>query len=148
MIVFLALTAQALAIVEEPAAAPPPTDTAVTATPAPMPPQDWTMLPTLRLAKPVVDSPALAQFVRGEVASGRCSAQRPIGTGYSLKIEIAVLVTPQGLVRRTVPRAIGCPSVEQYSAGLAFSRVMGNVLTDGLKSDSWYRTSMAFAWPG
>ena len=116
---------------------------------AQLPPQDWSTLPTLRFAKPVIDSPALAEFVRSEVEKGHCEADRTTVSGaHGLTVDIAVLVTPQGLVRRTVPRAIGCPSVEQYAAGIAFSRAMGNVVLDGASSDSWYRTSMAFTWPG
>jgi hypothetical protein len=119
------------------------------AAPAPsLPPQDWSALPTLRFERTVGDNPALADFVRAEVRQGHCAAQRATATGWTISIDIALLVTPQGLVLRTVPRAIGCPSVEQYAAGLAFSRAMGNVDTDGMASDGWYRMSMAFTWPG
>ena len=119
------------------------------AIPAPaLPPQDWSTLPTLRFERTIGDNPALADFVRAEVRQGHCAAQRATAAGWTISIDIALLVTPQGLVRRSVPRAIGCPSVEQYAAGLAFSRAMGNVATKGMASDGWYRTSMAFAWPG
>lgn len=118
------------------------------ATPAPLPPQDWSTLPTLRFERPVAERPALADFVRSEIRNGRCAAQRQTDIGWAVTVDVAVLVTPQGAVRRTVPRAIGCPSVEQYAAGLAFSRATGNTVTDGMTSDGWFRISMAFSWPG
>ena len=121
---------------------------ATAAAPAPLPPQDWAALPPVRFVRPMVDSPALADFVRAEIRNGRCAAQRRTDTGWTVTVDVAVLVTPQGLVRRTLPRAINCPSVEQYAAGLAFSRATGNIATDGMTTDGWYRTSLVFSWPG
>ncbi|TPG12736.1 hypothetical protein [Sphingomonas oligophenolica] len=115
---------------------------------APLPPPNWSTLPSIRFVKPVIASPRLADFVRAKIRHRRCAAQRRTNTGWVLTIDVAVLVTPQGLVRRTVPRAIHCPSIEQYAAGLAFSRATGNIATEGLVTDAWYKTSMAFAWPG
>lgn len=144
LIALIALTTQITPIANAPALSP----AQATNNAATMPPQDWSTLPTLRFAKSVVEVPALAEFVRGEIKNGHCAAQRATAGGYALSVDVAVLITPHGLVRRTIPRAIGCPSVEQYAAGIAFSRAMGNVATDGMTEDGWYRTTMTFSWPG
>lgn len=115
---------------------------------APLLRSNWSTLPSIRFMKPVIDGPRLADFVRAEIRHGRCAAQRRTSAGWGLTIDVAVLVTPQGFVRRTVPRAIDCPSVEQYAAGLAFSRAAGNIATEGMTADGWFKTSVAFAWPG
>ena len=143
MIVSLALAIQALV---PPAPPPPPLPRVITPQPLTLPPQDWTNLPTLRLVRASPDRPALSDFVRDEVRSGRCNAQTQSATGFSVIVTVALLVTPQGLVRRTLPRAIGCPSVEQYAAGLAFSRAMGNTDVGDMNVDGWYKTSMVFTW--
>ena len=117
------------------------------ALPAPsLPPPDWSLLPTLRYVRSPAESPALADFVRAEVRGGRCAAQRPTETGWAITVDIALLVSPAGAIRRSVPRAIDCPSVEQYAAGLVSSRARGNVATDTIATDTWYRTALTFAW--
>ncbi len=128
-------------------AAPPvvPTQPAVV---APPPPQDWSMLPTLRLRRPASDLPDLSAFVRSEVAAGRCAAAAASEQGWALKIDLAVLATPGGQVRRITPRAIDCPTVEQYAAGLLLGTARDNVDVRGAQSDTWYRTTMTFAWSG
>ena len=116
------------------------------APPPPMPPQDWGTLPTLRYVRPANDDAALASFVRGEVQAGRCAAARATPNGWTASVDVAVLVQPDGIVRRTTPRAIGCPSVEQYAAGIVFSRARMNIDTTGIVTDGWYRTTLTFAW--
>lgn len=109
-------------------------------------PSDWTTLPPLEYVRPAPDDPALATFVRAEVQAGHCAAARPAPGGWTLNVDVAVFVQSSGMVRRTVPRAIACPSVEQYAAGLVFSRARGNVVTDTSARDGWYRTTLTFAW--
>ena len=115
---------------------------------APLPPQDWSMLPILRVRRPASDMPDLAAFVRTEVAAGRCAAAASSAQGWVLKIDLAVLATPGGQVRRITPRAIDCPTVEQYAAGLVLGTARDNVDVRGAQSDTLYRTSMTFAWGG
>ena len=118
---------------------------AVTSAPAVLP-TDWAALPPLQYFRPTPDDPALANFVRGEVQAKRCAAARPAPGGWALTVDVAVLVQASGMVSRTVPRAINCPSVEQYAAGLVFSRARGNVAPDAGARDGWYRTTLSFAW--
>ena len=49
-------------------------------------------------------------------------------------------------MRRVTPRAIDCPTVEQFAAGLLLGAARNNVDLRGAATDSWYRTTMVFAW--
>jgi len=115
---------------------------------APLPPQDWSGLPVLRVRRPAADIPDVSAFVRSEVDAGRCAAVSRLPQGWMLRIDLAVLATPQGQVRRITPRAIDCPTVEQYAAGLVLGTARDNVDARGATADTWYRTSMTFAWNG
>lgn len=117
------------------------------ASPLPMPPQDWSVLRPLPLMRSADDSPNLSGFVRAEVKAGRCTAAMAAAQGWTLRIDLAVLVGPGAQPRRVVPRAIACPSVEQYAAGLVSSLARGNIAAAATDPDTWYRTSLTFSWP-
>lgn len=110
------------------------------------PPQDWSTLPILRVRRAATDLPDLSTFVRAEVDAGRCAAATVSPQGTVLKLDLAVLATPEGQVRRITPRAINCPTVEQYAAGLVLGSTRDNVDVRGGLADTWYRTTMTFAW--
>ncbi|WP_287459440.1 hypothetical protein [Sphingomonas sp.] len=115
--------------------------------PAPViapPPADWTQLPDLPLARHWPSGASLSPFVQAEVAAGRCAAAQRGSDGYVLRVDLAVLIDNAGTVRRIVPRAIGCPTVEQYSAGIVSRVTRDNVPTP--QSDTWYRTALTFSW--
>lgn len=116
------------------------------ASPLPMPPQDWSALRPLPLTREVDESANLSSFVRAEVKAGRCAAATAVTQGWVLKIDLAVLIGPGARPRRVVPRAIACPSVEQYAAGLVSSMARSN-LSPAIDTDTWYRTSLTFSWP-
>lgn len=106
-------------------------------------PADWSTLPTLRW-RTTASAPAPA-FVRDEIAGGRCPVAAE--SGGTLQIDLAVLVASDGAARQIVPRAIGCPTVEQYAVGL----VEGAARRDGIvppPADQWQRTTLAFALTG
>lgn len=116
------------------------------ATPPPaLPPQDWSDLRPLPFAKGFDDGPDVSGFVRAEVKAGRCAAAMQGPQGWTLKIDLAVLIGTAGQPRRVVPRAIACPSVEQYAAGLVSSMIRGTLAAQ--PTESWYRTSLTFSWP-
>ena len=48
-----------------------------------------------------------------------------------------------GSIRAVVPRAIECPTVEQFVAGLVISSARNNLRQP---SAGWYRTALSFAW--
>ncbi|WP_288459345.1 hypothetical protein [uncultured Sphingomonas sp.] len=110
------------------------------------PPADWSTLAPLPIQRPAAPAPApaLSQFVRDEVAAGRCSAAMATARGHALSVDLAVLVGAGGQVRRIVPRAIGCATVEQYASGIALNLTRAALRAPG--ADTWYRTSVDFAW--
>lgn len=110
------------------------------------PPQDWTALPVLRFRRPVSAAADAAAFVQSEVGAGRCLRATRTPQGWSLAIDVALLASADGRVRRVTPRAIDCPTVEQFAAGLLLGSARDNVDMRGAAVDTWYRTSMAFAW--
>lgn len=103
-----------------------------------VPPGDWSHLPELSLQQPRPAANALAAFVQNEVQAGRCSGNSP------LRIDLAVLVAPDGRLRGVRPNAIGCPTVEQYASGLVMRMARSNVAAP--PADQWYRTALTFAW--
>lgn len=119
---------------------------AATSTP-PMPPQDWSGLRPLPYTRDADDGATLSAFVQAEVKAGRCAAATQTAQGWTLKVDLAVLVGPAGQPRRVVPRAIACPSVEQYAAGLVSSMVRSSITPDTTDIGGWYRTSLTFTWP-
>ena len=106
---------------------------------APYPPADWSALPALRFARRPDPPVALNGFVRGEIAAGRCVLSRTTST---LHLGLAVLVA-DGAAVRILPRAIGCPTVEQFAAGLLSGLARGRL--DGACAAGWYRTTLDVA---
>ena len=105
----------------------------------PMPPADWSTLPELALLRHRAPAAELGRYVRDEVRAGRCAT-----SGTTLKLDVAVMIAANGQLRRIIPRAINCPRVEQYAAGLVSSIARGNVAAPG--SDRWYHYAVMFAW--
>jgi len=140
MIAALLLLAQAVAPI-----APPPILVPSTVTTTGMPPQDWTALPVLRIRKQASTFANTSAYVHGEVMAGRCVKAIRTMQGWSLTLDLAVLMTPDGRVRRVTPRAIDCPTVEQYAAGVILGARDSIDVVD-TDSDTWYRTSLTFAW--
>lgn len=103
------------------------------------PPADWRALPLLRAPSEQV-SARVSDYVRDEVHAGRCAAPRP----GALSVELAVYVAENGRVRRIVPRAINCPTVEQYASGVALRSLRDRV--EPPESVGWHRMTIAFSW--
>lgn len=111
-------------------------------------PFDWSVLqPAPYVAAPAL-TPELSAFVAGEIASGRCSVAKPADGRYTLRVDVAVLVNAAGFVRRAVPHAIFCPTVEQYAAGLVLGFARGNLTAHPGAPDIWYRATITFDWRG
>ncbi len=107
---------------------------------------DWESLPAVPYREPPTMTPAMHDWARGQVRARKCRARRLVDGRPAVRVEVAVLVDDEG-VRTTVPRAIGCPTIEQYAAGLVagFSR---NNLTQrtAAPGTAWYRATVTFAW--
>jgi len=109
-------------------------------------PSDWSDLaPIPYVAPPQITAP-LDKFVADEIAAGRCAVAKPGDGHYVVKVDVAALVDGEGAVRRTVPRAMGCPTVEQYSAGLVSSFARSNLQVRA--GALWYRTTLVYDWRG
>ncbi|WP_394648569.1 hypothetical protein [uncultured Sphingomonas sp.] len=103
------------------------------------PPLDWTSLPRLSLASGSSISAQLTEFAQNEVRDGRCSL------GERSTLDLAVLVAENGRVRRIVPRAIDCPSVEQFAAGVVLRAARDRIRPPA--TATWYVTTIALLQP-
>jgi hypothetical protein len=111
-------------------------------------PTDWSTLAPLPYASAPQMTPPLTRFVADEIAAGRCPVPKPADGHYVVKVDIAALVGADGVIRRTVPRAIDCPTVEQYSVGLVISFARGNLQARAGGADQWYRATIVYDWSG
>lgn len=109
-------------------------------------PADWSALPPMPYILQPKMTPDLSGFVAAEIAAGRCAVARPADGHYTVRVDVAALVGPDGTVHRTIPHAIDCPTVEQYAAGLVCGFARGNLPTRPAASDAWYRTTIVFEW--
>ena len=69
----------------------------------------------------------MTKFVHDEVAAGRCAAPPAVAGKVSIKVDMVVLVSPGGDTVRIVPKAINCPTVEQFAAGVVQKAARGNI---------------------
>ncbi len=61
----------------------------------------------------------------------------------SLPVDVAVMVREPATVRTAIPRAIDCPTVEQFAAGLVTSFARNNLRNP---AEGWYRVTVTFNW--
>ena len=115
---------------------------------APAVPADWSTLPPLPASMAPQVTPPLTRFVADEIAAGRCVQPKPADGHYVLKVEVAALVGADGSIRRALPRAIDCPTVEQYSAGLVVGAARTNPQSHAGATDLWYRATIVYDWRG
>jgi hypothetical protein len=107
---------------------------------------DWPALPLYPLPRPIVLADA-TNYVRTEVEAGRChpvvSAQ---GDDAHVVAPVAILVGLGGNIRRIVPQAIDCPTVEQFTVGylLSVTRVGSDAAIRPVPG--WYRLTMTYRW--
>jgi len=99
-------------------------------------PADWSRMPQLPWRIPPRITADLIAVVEREVADERCvHAPGPV------VVDMAVLARGDGGIRAVVPRAIGCATIEQFSAGLVTSFARNNLRRH---SAGWYRTTISF----
>ncbi|WP_262408485.1 hypothetical protein [Sphingomonas sp. JC676] len=107
-------------------------------------PIDWDGLAPFPYRAPPIVTAEMQAFVQREVATHKCSVT-PAGT-QSMTVDVAVLVDANDGIRVTVPRAIQCPTVEQYAAALVAGFARNNLLPRTAGSEQWYKTSLTFTW--
>ena len=116
------------------------------AAPTPLP-VDWSTLVPLPYLTPLRITPAMDQFVAGEIAAKRCNLPRPADGHFVVRIDVATLVGGDGTIRKVTPRAIDCPTVEQYSAGLIFGFARANLAPRAAGAgEQWYRATIVYDW--
>ena len=119
---------------------------AAPAAPPPAPAvSDWAALDPIPYRQPPRITQAMDAFVANEIGTGRCRAAKPADGHYVVTLDVIVQVTSEGAVRRAVPRAIDCPTVEKYGVGLITGFARDN-LQPGIAPDRWYRTKIVFDW--
>lgn len=131
----LFLLAQAAATAQVPASPPVP----------PPPVTEWPALPLFPLPRTAAVKDASA-YVRAEVDAGRCRAALMGQQGTHLVAPVVILVGPGGGVRRIVPRAIGCPTVEQYTVGYLLSLTRAGPGPSAPLTPGWYRLAVTYRW--
>jgi hypothetical protein len=118
--------------------------------PAAQPPapalETWPALPTLLYERDPDDLGEVSRFVQDEVEAGRCGTPLKAGENRVLRVRVVVLVGPDGRARALVPEAIGCPTVEQYTAGVIGRLVAGNVRQPWPTQAQWLRTGLVYSW--
>ena len=106
----------------------------------------WDTLPPVPYRTPPVMLPEMMGFVAGEVGANRCRFAGATRARGEVVVDVAMLVTPDMGPRLTIPRAIDCPTVEQYAAGLVLSFARNNLPPRALVPQ-WYRATLRFRWP-
>lgn len=132
----------ALAVQMAPAPPPPAEPDLLRATPI-----DWNGLDTLPYRAQPQITPQMVEFVEGEMRQGRCTPPAPVAGKRRVHTDVAVLLGPAASVRATIPRAINCPTVEQYAAGLVLGFARDNLNPRFAVEGNWYRVSMTFDLP-
>lgn len=104
---------------------------------------DWNGLAPLPYRAPPVVTQEMHRFVQNETVARNCPLA-PDAT--SLAVDVAVLVHDKGSIRVTVPKAIQCPTAEQYAAALVAGFARNNLLPRMGAGEQWYRTTITFTW--
>lgn len=107
---------------------------------------DWNALPPLPYRTAPVLSAEMHSFVGREVRERKCPVAPSRAATQNLQVEVAVLVESSGGIRTVVPRAIACPTIEQYAAALAAGFARNNLLPRSAAEPRWYRTTLSFSW--
>lgn len=109
-------------------------------------PIDWDGLAPLPYRAPPIVTAEMQAFVRNEVTTRNCPVPATAPQTVTVTVDVAVLVDPGDGIRVTVPRAIQCPTVEQYAAALVAGFARNNLLPRTAASEQWYKTSLTFTW--
>ena len=140
----LGLTAQLVQV--SPSVAPAPMPTPQPSLPLARSPIDWQALPPLPYRRTPHPTARMTAFVQSEMRRTGCPRPASVGGRVQLQVDVAVLIGEDHVVRATIPRAIQCPTVEQYAAGLVVSYARGNLVPRFVSAGNWYRAVLLFDW--
>jgi hypothetical protein len=107
---------------------------------------DWPALPPIPYRAPALLTDDMHGFVHREALARHCPLAATEGDTQLLVADVAILVDANGNIAKAVPRAIDCPTVEQYAAGLVAGFARNNLLPRVGTGDQWYKTSITFSW--
>lgn len=107
-------------------------------------PIDWESLAPLPYRAPPTVTAEMQAFVQREVTERKCPVTS--ADAQSVTVDVAVLVDAGDGIRTSIPRAIQCPTVEQYAAALVAGFARNNLLPRTTPSEQWYKTSLTFTW--
>ena len=115
--------------------------------PARVSPIDWDSLDALPFRfMPQVTKP-MSDFVAHEMRRHGCKRPPASGGRRRLQADVAVLVGAGETLRAVIPRAIDCPTVEQYAAGLVLGFARNNLNGRYMNEGGWYRATLTFDMP-
>ena len=121
-----------------------------------VPPSDWSRLPLVHLTRESSVSPndtvAIMQLVRRQrecrtgIGPMPSPSQAPGTRMEGLRVEMILLVAPDGrfLDIRAAPGA--CDRIRNYSRAIVNNRYRGRVRPPAGPAPAWYRTSLGFTW--
>ncbi|WP_235513635.1 MULTISPECIES: hypothetical protein [unclassified Sphingomonas] len=109
-------------------------------------PIDWQALPPLPYRRTPRPTAQMTAFIQSELRRASCPRPLPVSGRAQLQVDVAVLIGEDHVVRATIPRAIDCPTVEQYAAGLVISYARGNLVPRFVSPGNWYRAVLLFDW--
>lgn len=108
---------------------------------------DWAALPMLPYRVAPEMSAPVHQYVARETSLRGCPIARSAEGKPVVQADVAILVSEEGAIRVAIPRAINCPTVEQFAAGFVQSSARGNLRNSNLRSEGgWYRATLIFTW--
>ncbi|GAA0730673.1 hypothetical protein [Sphingomonas japonica] len=108
---------------------------------------DWRALPMLPYRQAPTLPPAVHDYVARETAIRACPVTRRADGQATVQADVAVLVGEDGAIRVIIPRAIDCPTVEQFAVGFVKSSARDNLRAQSLRSEGgWYRATLVFNW--
>jgi hypothetical protein len=117
--------------------------------PAPPLPRDWSTLPPLALSRRARPEP---QDTSAVVDLGRrqpeCRASFAALAGsdefFGVRIDLAVLVNPDGTFRSIVAKAGPCDAIRNYARSVVHSRFRGQATPPPGPAPAWYGTTLTF----
>lgn len=111
----------------------------------PPPVAEWSALPIFPLPRATSMADG-SSFVRAEVEAQRCRTENAAPEDVQVVAPVAILVGPAGSIRRIVPQAIDCPTVEQYTVGYILSLTRNGLGAMMPPAPGWYQLAVTYRW--
>lgn len=109
-----------------------------------LPPQDWNTLPKAEFRQSWRINPSAISDVIYLAQTGRCNPLWIRSDELGFRIPIVMYVAPDGSIRQLGVISIGCKSIENYTASLAWKKFRPKPFVGS--EPLWYQTSIQFSW--